>query len=192
MTAMIEKKWDEIYARQINPSLQTAEVLSVNTFLLPETGTALDLACGLGANALLLAEYGLEVEAWDISVVAIEKLQNLAAKKGLEVTARQVDIQPNTLPENSFDVIVITRFLDRALSHAIITALKPDGLLFYQTCTKQKISDSPPHNPDFLLAENELLTLFSPLKVIFYQEHGLVGYMEYGERNEALFIGQKT
>lgn len=89
-------------------------------------------------------------------------------------------------------MIVITRFLDRSLSHEIMAALKLGGLLFYQTYARQKISDSPPHNPDFLLAENELLSLFSPLKVIFYQEHGRVGYMEYGERNEALFIGQKS
>jgi 2-polyprenyl-3-methyl-5-hydroxy-6-metoxy-1,4-benzoquinol methylase len=188
----ITKKWDEIYTKQEYLSLTAATVLAEHTFLLPETGTALDLACGLGANALLLAEWGLDVQAWDISSVAIEKLKIQAREKGLEVTAKQVAIQKNVLPENSFDVIVITRFLDRSLSREIIAALKSGGLLFYQTYTLQKITDSPPHNPDFLLAENELLSLFSPLKVIFYQEHGLVGYMEYGERNEALFIGQKT
>lgn len=192
MTSNIEKKWDEIYARQEVLSLTAASVLAEHTFLLPETGTALDLACGLGANALLLAKQGLEVQAWDISAVAIEKIKMQALEKGLEVTAKQVNIQQTSLPKNSFDVIVITRFLDRTLSHEIIAALKQGGLLFYQTYTRQKISDSPPHNPDFLLAENELLSLFSPLKVIFYQEHGLVGYMEQGERNEALFIGQKT
>jgi tellurite methyltransferase len=186
------ERWDDIYANQVNSSLVAAAVLAEHTFLLPEMGTALDLACGLGANALLLAEYGLEVEAWDISAVAVAKVQQAADEKGLDVTVKQVDIQKNTLPENSFDVIVITRFLDRAVCREIMAALKPEGLLFYQTYTKQKITDSPPHNPDFLLAENELLSLFSPLKIIFYQEHGLVGYMEYGERNEALFIGQKT
>jgi 2-polyprenyl-3-methyl-5-hydroxy-6-metoxy-1,4-benzoquinol methylase len=185
------EKWDEIYAKQGCSSLMPASVLAEHTFLLPETGVALDLACGLGANAFLLAEYGLEVQAWDISAAAIAKVQQLAQEKGLEVAALQVDIQKNSLPENSFDVIVITRFLDRTVCREIMAALKPEGLLFYQTYTRQKITDSPPHNPDFLLAENELLSLFSPLKVIFYQEHGLVGYMEYGERNEALFIGQK-
>ena len=125
-------------------------------------------------------------------MVAIEKVRKLAAEKRLKVTAKQIDIQKNVLPKNSFDVIVTTRFLDRTLSHEIMAALKFDGLLFYQTYTQQKIADSPPHNPDFLLAENELLSLFSPLKVIFYQEHGLIGHIEYGERNEALFIGQKT
>ncbi len=192
MTSTLKEKWDQIYAKQSDCSLQAAAVLAEHTFLLPEQGAALDLACGLGANALLLAECGLDVEAWDISSVAIEKLQKLAVEKNLKITAKQVDIQQNALPENSYDVIVITRFLDRRLCREIMAALKPDGLLFYQTYTRQKISESSPHNPDFLLAENELLSLFSPLKVIFYQEHGLIGAMEQGERNEALFIGQKS
>jgi 2-polyprenyl-3-methyl-5-hydroxy-6-metoxy-1,4-benzoquinol methylase len=186
------KRWDDYYAKQTDFSFTAATVLAKHTFLLPKTGTALDLACGLGANALLLAEQGLEVHAWDISTVAIEKLKTRALEKGLQLTAKQLNIQKSIFIENSFDVIVITRFLDRTLSHEIMAALKPQGLLFYQTYTRQKISESPPHNPDFLLAENELLSLFSPLKVLFYQEHGRVGCLEYGERNEALLIGQKS
>jgi 2-polyprenyl-3-methyl-5-hydroxy-6-metoxy-1,4-benzoquinol methylase len=192
MSKIIEKKWDEVYSNRTDLPLSAAKVLAEHSFLLPESGVALDLACGLGANALLLAEQGLDVHAFDISSVALEKLQQLAQQQGLKVTTRQVDIQANVLAENSFDVIVITRFLDRSLSGAIVAALKPKGLLFYQTYTKQKITDSPPNNPDFLLAENELLKLFSPLKVIFYQEHGRVGDITCGERNEALFVGQKS
>jgi len=39
----------------------------------------LDLACGLGANALRLAELGLKTEAWDLSPVAVERLNAEAA-----------------------------------------------------------------------------------------------------------------
>ncbi len=184
-------KWDAIYQQKTHYTAQAALVLTENVFLLPETGQALDFACGLGANALFLADYGLEVEAVDISAVAVEKLQQQARTKNLSITAKQHDVQLIPLPENAFDVIVISRFLDRSLSHGIIAALKADGLLFYQTYTQQKITDSPPHNPAFLLAENELLHLFSPLKTVFYQEHSLVGNMDYGERDEALYIGQK-
>ncbi len=188
----VAEKWDAVYGQKSMDGLSAAAVLTENTFLLPTSGQALDLACGLGANAVLLADYGLAVQAWDISAVAVEKIKSFAHEKSLKITAKQVDIGKNALSENSFDVIVISRFLDRTLCREIIAALKPKGLLFYQTYTRQKITDSPPHNPDFLLAENELLTLFSPLKVLFYQEHGRVGCMKRGERNEALFIGQKT
>lgn len=189
---MLAKKWDAIYSARSEDSETAATVLANQLFLLPKTGVALDLACGLAGNAFLLAESGLDTHAWDISAVAIEKVKRQAQKKGLKITARQVDIQATLLPENSFEVIVISRFLDRSLSHGIMAALKPNGLLFYQTYTRQKITDSPPHNPDFLLAENELLRLFAPLKMLFYQEYGRVGKIEYGERNEALYIGQKS
>ena len=39
------------------------QVLADNVHLLPTTGIALDLACGLGANALLLAQHGLTTYA---------------------------------------------------------------------------------------------------------------------------------
>ena len=92
----------------------------------------------------------------------------------------------------TFDVIVVSRFLDRRLSNAIIDALKPNGLLFYQTFTKEKTIPTSPNNPDYLLNRNELLTLFSPLQVILYRENGLVGSHLKGLRNQAQFIGQKT
>ncbi len=185
------EKWDVIYQQQAVSELIATQVLRENLFLLPEQGVALDLACGLGANALLLARRGLTVQAWDISAVAIEKLQQYANSQGLTMLIKQVDIRPSSLPENSFDVIVISRFLDRSLCGGIIAALRAGGLVFYQTYTRQKLTASPPHNPDFLLADNELLMLFAPLKVVVYQEHGLVGNLTAGERNEVLYIGQK-
>lgn len=188
---MSAQKWDTIYSQLTKTTMAAAQVLTEHVFLLPKQGVALDLACGLAANALLLAESGLETYAWDISGVAIAQVQQLAREKNLNIIAKQIDIHHTSLPEKNFDVIVVSRFLDRSLTHGIMAALKPGGLLFYQTYTRQKISDSPPHNPDFLLAENELLLLFSPLKVLFYQEYGRVGRLEHGERNEALYIGQK-
>jgi tellurite methyltransferase len=35
------------------------------------------------------------------------------------------------------------------------------------------------------------LTLFSPLRVVFYRENALIGEQLMGLRNEAQFIGQK-
>ena len=185
----IKAKWDSIY--QKTDFSIAADVLVENSFLLPKTGCALDLACGLGANALFLAEQGLSVHAWDISLVALNKLECNAAKNGLEVAIKQVFIEPGALPKNTFDVIVLSRFLDRSLCNAKMEGLKPDGLLFYQTYVREKIASSGPKSPDFLLARNELLTLFQPLKLVAYRENSLIGNLACGERNEALFVGQK-
>lgn len=186
----IKSKWDRIY--QNNHHSDVADVLLDNTFLLPESGMALDLACGLGENALFLAEKGLDVHAWDASSVALDQLKQNAIKKQLKVATKQLYIEPHKLPKNTFDVIVLSHFLDRTLSNAIMDGLKTGGLLFYQTYVREKISSAGPKNPDFLLARNELLRLFSPLKLLMYRENSLVGDLHYGERDVALFVGQKS
>ena len=190
MDVLIDK-WNRGYSESSQGMYPAARVLTENDFLLPRTGSALDVACGLGGNAIFLAEQGLVVTAWDISSVAIDKLMAYADQKGLNVNACQQKITANSFNGYSFDVIVVSRFLDRTLSDAIIEALKPDGLLFYQTFTREKTSPKPPNNPDYLLTENELLALFSPLRVIFYRENALIGEQLRGLRNEAQFIGQK-
>jgi tellurite methyltransferase len=47
---------------------------------LPDDGRALDLACGLGGNSILLAQQGLKVDAWDIADVPVAALQELALR----------------------------------------------------------------------------------------------------------------
>ena len=186
----LQDKWDVVYRNTSAPAMP-AEVLSQHQYLLPKHGNALDLACGLGGNAMLLAESGLTVDAWDISSVGLRILQQQAAENGLSITTRQCNISAETLTKQTYDVIVICRFLDRTLCNAIMAALKPGGLLFYQTFTRNKLDQQGPSNPEYLLAKNELLRLFSPLSVVFYQEYAKLGDVRFGNRNEACFIGQK-
>ncbi len=84
----IKSKWDDIYAQMEPASVKPTQVLSENLFLLPKQGYALDLACGLGANSLLLAQKGLQVSAWDISEVALEKLAATVISQGLSVDVK--------------------------------------------------------------------------------------------------------
>lgn len=186
---LIEAKWDKIY--QAAEFSAPADVLTENSFFLPKTGSALDLASGLGANALFLAEQGLDTHAWDISSVALNRLQQKANQNKLKISVKQALIETNCLNKQSFDVIVVSRFLDRSLCNEIIASLKPDGLLFYQTFVRDKITNAGPNNPDFLLARNELLQLFKALTLVAYRENSDIGILQCGERNEAHFVGQK-
>ncbi len=192
MNKQLVDKWDSIYASTPALSeLSPATVLSANLFLLPHTGTALDLASGLGANALLLAKQGLTTQAWDISAIALSKLQQQADAEALTIKTFTREISTQSFSPNCFDVVVVSRFLDRSICDAIMVGLKMGGLLFYQTYTQQKNFEQGPKNPRFLLAENELLSLFSPLRLVYYQENSAIGDVQRGLRNEALFIGQK-
>lgn len=186
----LQRKWDGIYSSG-SQQPQACQALRDHSFLLPKQGSALDLACGVGGNALLLAEHGMTTQAWDISGVALSKLQEHAGAQRLAITTKQLEIAADDLFDHSFDVIVVSRFLDRTLCNAIMDALKPQGLLFYQTFTRAKLDSQGPSNPDYLLARNELLRLFAPLFLVHYQEHAGAGELQIGNRNEACFIGQK-
>ncbi|MCG8378329.1 MAG: methyltransferase domain-containing protein [Proteobacteria bacterium] len=184
-------KWDAIYAAGDHGSKSAAAVLVENTHLLPDTGRALDLASGLGANALILAANGLETWAWDISTRAIERLLERCRDTGLSVHGEVRDVSSNPPGPASFDVIVVSRFLDRQLMPTLVAALNPGGLIFYQTFTREAVDDSGPKNPDYRLAKNELLRYFESLQLLYYREEGRTGDIGRGHRNEAMLVASK-
>lgn len=187
----IQARWDQIYSSPAEAEPAPAEVLSENAHLLPSAGQALDLACGLGGNALFLARRGFAVTAWDISPVAIEGLSSKAFSQGLKLVAQVRDVESEAFPRQAFDVVVVSRFLSRPLARLIQDGLKPGGLLFYQTFTQDKPGPGGPSNPAYLLAENELLSLFGGMRVVVYREEGRVGDLSLGRRDEACFVGQR-
>lgn len=191
----VEKKWNNIYSTQDQTKSQleikAANVLQEHAFLLPKSGLALDLACGLGANAIFLANHGLDCHAWDISQTAIEKLQAYCSKNKISIKTEVRDIEQQPPAANSFDVISVSYYLERAIVKDIIAALKPSGLLFYQTFISEKVSATGPSNPQYRLQPNELLALFSPLHVLAFQEHGTVGNVKKGLRDVATLVAQK-
>jgi 2-polyprenyl-3-methyl-5-hydroxy-6-metoxy-1,4-benzoquinol methylase len=186
----IKEKWNERYSAA-QDELHAAQVLRENLHLLPERGRALDLACGLGANAILLAKQGLQVDAWDIADVAVASLQETALKQQLSIQAEVRDVEAYPPDPGTFDVIVVSYFLARGIIPALIQALAPGGLIYYQTFTRQRVSDRGPQQTKFRLAEQELLQLFSGLQVVFYREEGRIGDVQKGCRDEAMYIGRK-
>jgi 2-polyprenyl-3-methyl-5-hydroxy-6-metoxy-1,4-benzoquinol methylase len=187
-----EEKWDRIYQTKDHTNKQAAQILIENQHLLPESGKALDLACGLGANALLLAKHDLETHAWDISKEAITKLDQKAEKLNINLITEVRDVINNPPAQNAFDVIVVIHFLERQIIKCLIKALRKNGLIFYQTFTKDKVSDTGPKNLDYLLDKNELLTLFKDFNILVYREEGSVGDKNKGLRNEAMLIAQNA
>ena len=189
-------KWNRIYteksADEESGDVPSASaVLREHYWLLPSTGKSLDLACGRGGNAILLAEQGLQTHAWDIADTAIAELRQLARQRNLSIATEQRDVCVRPPEANGFDVIVVSRFLHRPLLPAIAQALRPKGLLFYQTFTGEKTAAVGPTNPDYLLRANELLQSFSDLHILYYLETGQVGDSEQGHRNEAMLVGQR-
>ncbi len=186
-----KKKWNERYRAPIDAGT-AARVLEENLHLLPAAGRALDLACGLGGNAILLAQHGLIVDAWDISDVGVAALRAAALEQKLPIRAEVRDVELDRPPQETFDVIVVSYFLSRDIIPDLVRALKPGGLIYYQTFTRQRVSVRGPRRTGFRLADQELLHLFADLQIVFYREEGLVGDVHKGLRDEAMFIGTKA
>lgn len=133
-------------------------------------GTVLDLACGGGRHARHFAALGHPVLALDRDPVALME----AAGQG--ITTLQADLEdpaaPWPFPDARFAAIVVTNYLHRPLFPALAKSLAPDGLLIYETFSQGNEKLGKPSNPDFLLAEGELLShaLSNGLRVIAYED----------------------
>ena len=196
------QRWDSRYAAQTAPVVDACYALKRYRFLLPPIRehvsdqvtvalpTALDLACGLGGNALFLARLGYDTHAWDVSSVAQTRLQSAAEEQGLAIQTECRDVVASPPEVSSFDVVVVSRFLDRSIIGDLIASLKPKGLVFYQTFTDQ--ARSGPTNPDYLLKENELLQLFAPLRIRAFEDAALSGNTAQGLRDESCIVAENS
>ena len=113
MSKALQEKWNLRYQEQEINTARPARVLEENSYLLPQYGKALDLACGLGGNAQVLARLGLDVDAVDLSSVAIEKIQDYAKSHTLPINAFVRDVEKDGLPPeqyDAYDIIVVATF----------------------------------------------------------------------------------
>ena len=195
----MKNKWDEAYKNADLEQASPSEVLYDNVFLLPEGGDALELACGKAGNAFFLARLdnkSFQVDAVDFSETVIESINQYAKKEKLAVSGIVRDIEEQGLYSASalnkkYDIIVVSHFLNRALFPQIISSLKPNGLLFYQTWSQEKVNDSGPKNKDFRLKTGELLALCSNLIPMSYTENSANGDITKGLRNKAMIVARK-
>jgi SAM-dependent methyltransferase len=158
-------------ASEKTPPLPSAWLLA-NTDLLPRSGSALDVACGLGRHALRLAADGFRVTAIDRDRAKIASLQMSASRLGLPLEARVMDLEAESvdLGASAYDLVLVVHYLHRPLFPALRRALAPGGLLLYETFTTQQASRGKPTSPDHLLEPGELLRLVAPLEVLRQRE----------------------
>lgn len=139
-----------------------------NARSLPRDGSVLDVACGRGRHALLLASLGLRVRAVDRDENRIASLRDAAGRLGLPVRADVLDLEDGRvdLGANRYDAVLGIHYLYRPLFPALIAALRPRGILLYETFTLGQARKGHPSNPAFLLGPGELERLVQPLEII--------------------------
>ncbi len=123
--------WEEKYRSGDRGKEEAPTILVVEIADKLAPGTAMDLACGAGRNALYLAERGWAVTAVDGSETAIELVRLRSAARGLEVQTKVADLTaPNfTMQPDSFDLILIAYYLQRDLFAKVKAAVRPGGVV---------------------------------------------------------------
>jgi SAM-dependent methyltransferase len=116
---------------------------------------ALDLACGRGRHALLLAERGYRVDAVDFALPALTTLRRHAMARRLDVRCLAADVTTWPLPVGLYGLVLVVSFLDRALFPALRAAVTPGGMLLYETHVRAP-GAAPTMRPEFCLDSGEL------------------------------------
>jgi SAM-dependent methyltransferase len=146
-----------------------------NLFLPPlvdglAAGTALDVACGEGRNAIWLARQGWEVTAVDFSEVGLDKARTLAGDTVVEWVLADVT---TFAPARTFDLVLIFYLhlpeadLGRAFEHAV-GAVAPGGTFFGVGHALRNLSDGHggPTVPEILWTEEMIRPLVTDLTLV--------------------------
>ena len=171
---MDSSTWDQRY--EGSELMWSAEP---NIFLPPlvegvAPGTALDVACGEGRNAIWLARQGWDVTAFDFSAVGIDKARELAGDTHVGWIVADATTHE---PTKKFDLVVIfylhlpTEAFVEAFTHAV-DAIAPGGTLFAVGHALANIEHGvggPPY-PEILWTAEGITPLLTGLDVIELEE----------------------
>lgn len=158
MTHADRDKWEQKYAAK-----DVSEVPAPDEWLLEcvsglKPGRALDLACGLGQNAVALAQLGWQVDAVDISARGLELALQQAEQQAVRIRGICADLDEWWPEENRYDLVIVFRFLDWARVPAIVRrSLKPGGTLLYETFSASQMNRDDNHlrNPAFTVQQGD-------------------------------------
>ena len=126
---------------------------------------------GRGRHARVLARLGLRVFGVDENYDAVRTARDRAAASGLAIGAWCGDLTLSPLPHRRFEMIVVTRYLQRDLFAPIRDAVTPRGVVIYETFTvHQRALGFGPTSPDHLLEPGELRGRFDGFEILFDEE----------------------
>lgn len=163
--------WDERYSA--DGLLWTAQP---NRFLVAEAsaltpGSALDVACGEGRNAVWLATKGWQVTAVDQSEVGLDKGRNLAQQAGVAIEWLVGDVTSFQAP-SEYDLVVVAYLhlpadLLRAAMSRAVAALAAGGTLIVVGHHSDNIERGigGPQAPELLYRPSEIVELLGDVEV---------------------------
>jgi tellurite methyltransferase len=151
---------------------RNSDWLVANLDLVARDEPVLDVAAGSGRHAIYLATQGWSVRAVDRDADALAALDRQAHALGVTIATSCIDLETGDvdLGRERYGTILVFNYLHRPLVPTLVRALKPRGVLLYETFTIGQRARGHPRNPDFLLRDGELAALVVPLEVIRQRE----------------------
>ena len=165
-------RWSGPRVHEPSPVAGPSPWLLSNARLAPRGARTLDVACGRGRHALFLASAGYPVRAVDREEGQVGRLNALARRLQLPLDAAVVDLEVGDvdLGEAEWELVLVFNYLHRPLFPSLVRALKPGGVLLYETFTCEQARRGRPKSPEHLLEPGELPRLVAPLEVVRQRE----------------------
>jgi tellurite methyltransferase len=158
--------------------------------LLPR-GLALDIGAGTGRHSLALARAGIKVVAVDHSAVALETLGQAARAAQLPISPIVAELENFPIHAETYDLVVNINFLDRVLVPTLKRAVRPGGMLLFDTFLVDQAALGHPRNPAYLLDNYELRALLEGFALLRYRE-GLTVYADGAQAWRAGALARKV
>ena len=181
--------WDDRYSGQ--ELLWKAEP---NGFLVQEVselhpGTALDVACGEGRNAVWLASLGWKATGVDFSDVALSKARDLAEARGVSVEWISADLTEWDPPAGAFDLVIVF-YLQlppdkrRRVYASMARAVAPAGTMLVVGHDTDNIGRGygGPQDPAVLFSAQDVAADLSDLRIIKSEQVPRVVQTDEGPR----------
>lgn len=183
-----EARWDARYSGARTLTIAGSPFLGRLASHLRPSARVLELAGGLGQDAVWLAEQGFQVTLTDVSGVALEHARAAASQRGLELAILRVDLE-RVFPPGPWDAIVCNNYIDRALFQRYPVELAPDGVVALQHPTVTNLERHPRPGRRYLYEVGEMRALAEAagLSVVHHEE----GWMDNG-RHTARLIARRS
>ncbi len=136
-------------------------------------GSVLDLAAGGGRHARWFLSSEHPVLALDRDLSHLDGLQHPLLER---VEADLEGSEGWPLGDRTFDAVVVTNYLWRGILDDIVGAVRPDGVLIYETFAEGNERFGRPRRPEFLLQPGELLAKVAPRLEVVAFEHGYLDH----------------
>lgn len=179
-------RWNARYRELSDPEPVPSPFLVGLEGQLPRRGNAIDVAGGVGGNALWMASRGLDVTLADVSEVALMAAETAAIRAGLPLQTVCKDLEADPFPPGPWDLIVCVYYLWRPIFEAFTQALAPSGQLVVCHPTRSNLQRHERPGPRFLLEDGELPRLVRGLELETYSE----GWTSEG-RHEARIVARR-